>query len=183
MRLAAPVALLGAASCVTPAPEAGSHLRFELRAAQLGGMRNGAVAEGVWTGGEPELADLDLAERRGVRLVIDLRACSPRRPSLAACEELGMQCVALPLPHELEHAATDEQVDAVLELLDRRVPTLVVCEDGSRSATMLALHRLVLGQTSLELALQELRGVGSLSEEDEDFLCSQALVRTVIRAE
>jgi protein tyrosine phosphatase (PTP) superfamily phosphohydrolase (DUF442 family) len=140
-----------------------------LEPAELGGMHNVAVSDGIWIGSEPSEADLDLAYRRGIRRVISL--CTyEERPAYdlrAACERIGLYC--------LEAAPTqpgvlsDTCVDRALALLGdgSGEKTLMFCPDGSRSAAVFAIERVVREGMPLDQALLEAHRAGLPGGDDE----------------
>ena len=85
----------------------------ELRPAELGSMRNVRVCdERTWFGSVPSADDLDLAARRGVTRVFDLRTPSTRGDELrVTAEALGLEYAAPELP-EVPTEVTGEQLQA-----------------------------------------------------------------------
>lgn len=133
-----------------------------LEPAELGAMPNVSVTAGIWAGGRPSLEDLALAQRRGVTRVIALcpDAASEEVGLPAACADLGLEWFALgpegdgPLP--------DDSVVRALNLLgDPNAPaTLVFCRDGSVTALVLAVHRMVHEGVDADQALMDARRHG-----------------------
>lgn len=143
-----------------------------LEAAELGSMHNVSVSDGLWFGGLPTADDLDLARRRGIERVIVL--CEPEllggHDLQSTCADLGLECVDLGLRQEDPIPA--EAVDRVIAFLGEnpRRRTLMFCEDGSRSATLFAIHRVVNDGMALSEALVEARRSGMRPGEPEGFV-------------
>ncbi|MFT4542990.1 MAG: protein tyrosine phosphatase (PTP) superfamily phosphohydrolase (DUF442 family) [Planctomycetota bacterium] len=177
-------ALLGLclASCVTTAPEAMSHSRFRLRSDRFGSMCNVASWNRIWTGGRPSIEDLDLAERRGIRHLVDLRLHTEvksdgpgasRLDVLEVCTEFGLVCTFAPLGEFGDDLISDEAVDAALRALSQDVPTLVICEDGTRGALLLAIHNVLEEGISIQQACDAAYKVGVTKPEHAAFLRKQ----------
>ncbi len=139
-----------------------------LEAAELGGMHNVAVSDGIWIGSEPSEADLDLAYRRGIRRVISL--CTfEERPAYdlrAACARIGLYCLeASPAEPDALSAGC---VDRALALLGdgSGEKTLMFCPDGSRSAAVFAIERVVREGMPLDEALLEAHRTGLPGADD-----------------
>jgi protein tyrosine phosphatase (PTP) superfamily phosphohydrolase (DUF442 family) len=125
-------------------------------------MPNVSVTAGIWAGGQPTLEDLALAQRRGVTRVIAL--CSQAECAAsgiaAACDELKLKWHSFgpdgdgPLP--------DEAVVRALNLLGdpNAPPTLLFCRDGSVTAFVLAVHRMVHEGVDEDQALMDARRGG-----------------------
>src|SRR6185436_20487363 len=94
LALLALLALAGCQSMHTSQPLELSYPRLE--PADLGAMHNVSVSDGVWMGGAPVRSDLDLAQRRGIRLLIDLCAPgeAPDYDLAGACHELDLEYLA-----------------------------------------------------------------------------------------
>ena len=127
--------------------------------ARMGTMEICSYSEELWFGSTPSAADLELAQRRGFRRVIDL-GCRAGADLAAVAAELGMAWEVIPvLAGDQLH---DAQVDHVLELLRTKseARTLMVCDDGGASAALFAIHRVVQAGMSLDEALVEARRSG-----------------------
>ncbi len=138
---------------------------------EMGSMQTVAYAEELWFGSLPDPETLALAKRRGIERVIDL--CSEQARDLQeAADAAGLEWLQLPLPEgplpEGDRAGPrtsldselDRAVDRVLVQLASPVRTLMFCRDGSRSAALFAIHRVVDQGVPLEQALAEARRVG-----------------------
>jgi len=144
-----------------------------LESAELGSMPNVSFSDGVWIGGTPTPSDLDLARRRGIVTVVDLRT-REERPSedvALACRELGLEYVDMGLrPEETPDSAVDQVLHLLSESDSNKV--LLFCSDGSRSAMFLAVHRVLDQGLPLEKALAEARRSG-MPQEGEVFVRRQ----------
>lgn len=132
-----------------------------IEACELGDMLNVYLTGPVWYGGMPSVADLDIAQRRGVRLVIDATAPGggPEYDLLGKCARAGLDLVVLGVG---EQGLTDEQVDRFLGLLDGAGDgeVLLFCENGDRSATLVAIYRAVKVGVPVDVAVREARRAG-----------------------
>lgn len=161
----------------------------ELRPAELGSMRNVRVCdERTWFGSVPSADDLDLAARRGVTRVFDLRTPSTRGDELrVTAEALGLEYAAPELP-EVPTEVTGEQLDRVLEYVaqntggsqaeHRHERVLMFCEDGSRCALYFAVHRGTHDGVPIDEVLIEARRNGVHGEDAELFLREHVLEAT-----
>jgi protein tyrosine phosphatase (PTP) superfamily phosphohydrolase (DUF442 family) len=129
-----------------------------LEVRELGSMRLVSFAQGLWFGSAPTPEDLELAQRRGIRRVIDLSRPG-RTEVLDAGERLNLEVVQVPMGSETLDSA---DVDRVLGLLGQAdsPETLMFCEDGSVCATLFAIHRVVHQGWPLAEALAEARRAG-----------------------
>ncbi|MCP3919476.1 MAG: hypothetical protein GY711_28395 [bacterium] len=142
-----------------------------LESSELGTMHNVAVCDGLWFGGMPSVDDLDLARRRGVERVIAVCPVSTSElPLRATCSRLGLEWHELGLVEG--NPISDEAVVRALELMGEspRPRTLMFCRDGSRSAMLFALHRVVNQGMKVEDALIEARRSGMRPGEAEDYV-------------
>lgn len=177
--------------------------QFELpMLTEMGTMQNVAVCGDLWMGSMPTPEDLELAKRRGITQVIDLRAKSerellmPESPdtgletsdemrlvskstgiSLAAmCKQLGMDCISMKLQDRSE-IVSERVVDEVVTLLGEAQregrKTLLVSPEGRRSALLFAVHRVVNEGLPLELAALEVRRTGVNTSSCDKFLREQ----------
>lgn len=158
-------------SCGGVRTRGASPVAERLQSSELGDMHNVSAIDGIWLGGLPTVDDLDLARRRGIERVIDLRI--PEEPLVydlrAECARLELECISVNL-----QAADDlpnSAVDIVLQgLSEPDLKTLIFCGDGSRSAMFFAIHRVVQGGLDLEEALYEARCAGMQPGSSEDFV-------------
>lgn len=110
-------------------------------------MQTVGLAENLWFGSRPSPEDLELAARRGVEQVIDL--CSSDSAELVrAASELGLAWTST------------QDTGEVLDLLATETSALMFCEDGSGSAALFAIHRVLHVGLPIEDALEEARRAG-----------------------
>lgn len=162
------------AACGSPPKQAPAPAYPPLEVAELGSMRNVSTSAGLWLGGQPTAKDMDLARRRGVERVIALGSAREVPFDLpGTCRSLGLECHLLGLPPG--EPPPDAAVDRVLALLaeEPRRDTLLFCEDGSRSAALVAVHRVVNVGLSVEDALAEARRAGVRTVQAEEFVREQ----------
>ncbi|MFN0244321.1 MAG: hypothetical protein ACKVWV_15645 [Planctomycetota bacterium] len=176
------LAAIVAAGCHTlPAPtmQPGFDAR-PVQASTFGTMRNVSVSGDVWLGSYPNASDLALAERRGIKTVVDLSV--PGEPDsfdvADACRRLGIRHVALDAGafESGEHDELDARhVDDVLAELrvPENYPILLVCANGSRAATMFAIHRCMNEGRKLEDAIVEARWAGMKPGSQEELVRAQ----------
>ncbi len=175
-------ALVLALAAALPGPGCASSRRADeadapypvLEGADFGGMQNVSQCGHVWVGSRPAAADLELAVRRGVELVVDVTApAGAQRLELAqAADELGLEYVAIG-----GDSATldDADVDVFLDALARAEssPVLVFCDNGGRSAQLLAIFRVLRDGVPLQAALEDARKGGMKPGDDEEFVRRQ----------
>jgi uncharacterized protein (TIGR01244 family) len=131
--------------------------------ADLGNLSRCFFADGVYVCSQPDGDALELAARRGVSLVIDLRtsdSVAEGDVDLArVARDLGLRYERAPLRSEL---MDDAQVDRVLAFLadPARGQVLMFCESGAKSAMLFAIHRAVALDVPIEVALEDARGAG-----------------------
>ncbi len=143
--------------------------------ATLGTMHNVSVSGEFWFGSIPAEPDLDLAERRGIKTVIDISGPSetPEYDVAAACKSLGLRFVAIDL--ECRDCLDDVLVDRVLDELRAAhgEPLLLFCANGSRAAMVFAIHRCIDDGVAIEQALTEARRAGMKPGDSENFVKRQ----------
>ncbi|MEM9380184.1 MAG: hypothetical protein AAGB93_09585 [Planctomycetota bacterium] len=158
----------------------------KLTADRLGSVRSALTYDGDWMGGVPLPEDLDddldLARRRGVATIIDLRDDRARTelPLEQAAVRVGMDLVVVErnLPGESIQDLTSEisnaAIDSVRDVLNRpgRDGVLLLDDDGSLSAAVYAIHLAADKGADPSDVLRGARGSG-LSERDADFVRSQ----------
>ncbi|MFT5048795.1 MAG: protein tyrosine phosphatase (PTP) superfamily phosphohydrolase (DUF442 family) [Chlamydiales bacterium] len=162
------------AACGGPAKRSDTPASFRLQSSELGDMRNVSAIDGFWIGGLPTVEDLDLAGRRGIVRVIDLRVPGEvlDYDLRAECARLGLGCVSINL--RAADDLPDSAVDVVLQgLSDPERHTLMFSGDGSRCAMFFAIHRVVQAGLDLEEGLYEARCAGMQPGGPEDFVRSQ----------
>ncbi len=140
--------------------------------AEMGTMHTVFLMEGLWFGSEPGIEDLELARRRGVERVIDLRGTDPDDLARAG-EQMGMRWTAIPFG--ASRGLDDEAVNRVLTLLGQESSprTLMFCEDGSTCAALFAIHRILEFGLPLADALAEARRAGMHPGEGEEQVRAQ----------
>ncbi len=161
-----------------------------LSSARLGSIRSAMTYDGDWLGGLPpieELAsDLELAARRGVDFVVDLRSSHARSvlPIQNAVALAGLEFIAVPgtdpIPESEWRTPADscgvssEAVDAVREILmaPGRRRSLLLDENGTRSSMIYAIHLTVDEGVAEHEALRAARATG-LSQAGVDFVRSE----------
>lgn len=154
-----------------------------LAAQRLGSIRCAMTYDGDWLGGMPPLealeGDLDLAARRGVEIVVDLRVDASK-------QYLPLGPYAIPLGLELEEIPvgptassgpfriSDESIDRVRTIL--RAPgrrrTLLLDDSGTLAPMLYAIHLAVDEGVPESEALRAARVVG-LTPECERFVRDQ----------
>lgn len=140
----------------------------------MGEMRSVARAQGLWFGSTPDPDALRLARRRGVERVIDLTQAGRTDLALVGAE-VGLKWVSIPFrsPASLSWVPPDQEVDLVLMRLKDPQGTLMFCDDGSLSAALFAVHRVVQTGLNLEEALKEARRAGLDPEVGETLVRAQ----------
>ncbi len=143
--------------------------------ATFGSMHNVSVSGAFWFGSVPSEDDLDLAERRGIRTVIDLSGPdeAPEFDVASVCATLGMRFV--PIDLECRDCLDDGLVDQVLaELREAHdEPLLLYCTNGSRAAMVFAIYRCIEDGVAIEQALTEARRAGMKPGAPEHFVRRQ----------
>ena len=142
--------------------------------------------DGDWLGGMPpwdELsADLELAARRGVDLVIDLRSSRARanQPLDDSVTAAGLRLVTVsdgpPVAEaaELSSGLSDHVVDEVRSVLNApgRRRSLLMDEHGTRASMVYAIHLAVDEGIAEAEALRAVRATG-MSQANADFVQQQ----------
>ena len=145
-----------------------------LEGADFGGMHNVSQCGHVWVGSRPSVPDLELAVRRGVAVVVDVTSPSAQmRADLAqAARDLDLRYVVLgSASEELTDGDVDLFVTTLSEARDDFV--LVFCDNGGRSAKLLAIFRVLLDGAPLQAALDDARRCGMKPGADEAFVRAQ----------
>lgn len=161
-----------------------------LSAARLGSVRGALTYDGDWLGGIPGAddleADLELASRRGVQLVIDLRPdASKQQLSLFdPVADLGMELVEISLRGTKTTPESDDPVEfgpitdiAVERVLNRLKPSdrdrvLLLDENGCDASVLYAIHLAVNEDVPVADALRAARATG-LDDANAKFVCDQ----------
>lgn len=169
MRFLALVALLWLAACKTLPQEPTPNEWPTFESASMGAMANVHRVGDLWIGGLPVRADLELAARRGLKQVLDVRPAhqSPGEDLAAAAREHGMDFVTLAFDPERPDPAI---VERALTEMRRPGPKLLFCSDGGGAALILAVHRVRDQGVPLEEALGEARRMGMKPGAPEDFV-------------
>lgn len=128
---------------------------------RLGSLDNCYHYGDVYVASQPDANVLELLERRGFVLVVDLRTQDEERllPIAPAARRLGLPYEQVPIEFA---KLSDVHVDRALALLDaaERGPMLVFCDTGARAAFVLAIELATRGGLELEEALAEGRAAG-----------------------
>lgn len=154
-----------------------------LSSERLGDIRSALTFEGDWMGGTPAVEDLeevlDLARRRGVELLIDLRADSSRLGFAfdGVAAEAGMTLVVVDrtLPsgsiQELSFEISNAAIDHIRGLLNEtdRAPALLLDDDGALAASVYAIYLTVDRGVDEDETLRTARRSG-LTEDDVAFV-------------
>lgn len=165
-----------------------------LTSARLGALRGAMTYDGDWLGGTPPMdslpADLDLAARRGVEVVVDLRSPKVREavPLQGPAGEVGLDVVEVDLmgdaassgptagPSPERVPITDRAVDRVRAILESpgRRRTLLLDDDGTYASTLYAIHLIVDENVPAAEALRAARATG-LDAACEAFVADQVV--------
>lgn len=179
------VAALSAA-CAGRSVRAGVTVGPRLTAARLGEVRGAMTYDGDWLGGTPPLeclaADLDLASRRGVEILVDMRSARIRSsvPLAGLAGDAGLEVVEVDLLEGFDGAEapevpiTDRAVDRIRQILKApgRRRTLLLDDDGRLASTVYAVHLAVDENVPATMALRAARSTG-LSDACELFVKEQ----------
>jgi hypothetical protein len=178
VKLLTSILVLAASSCALFQPPAATPpLPWpKLEASDFGAMRNVSKCGEVWFGGGLTADDVKLAQRRGVKSILDL---SFSGEDLGF--DLGRMCadlgIALYDPNLIApDALTDRNADIALDLFrdPARKPLLVACSSGSNGAMYFALWRALDHDMPLEEALEEARRSGMRPGPLETYVQGQA---------
>lgn len=169
--------LLGASACTGRSIRSSTRTGPELTSARLGGLRSAMTYDGDWLGGMPAPADLasdlELAARRGVEAVVDMRSPEARSAQSleVAVEEVGLAYVSVPLG---DGVISDAAVDRTLEILREpgRGRLLLVDDDGTLSSMVYAIHLAVDEGVEPARALRAARATG-IDQSHEEFVRRQ----------
>lgn len=165
---------------------AGLDVAPSLATARLGGVTSALTFGGDWMGGVPSPedlgADLELASRRGVEVVLDLRTLALRedQPLGSLVRDAGMELVEVNLravgeelqefPFEISNKAIDNVRDYLRTPGRSRV--LVLDDDGRLGAMVYAIHLELDRGVALEDSLRAARATG-ITSEDARFMRAQ----------
>jgi uncharacterized protein (TIGR01244 family) len=158
--LAAALAAFACSACRTtdedpPTPVA------PVESVRLGSLDNCYHYGEVYVASQPDANVLELLERRGFVLVVDLRTALEERalPVAATARRLGLPYEQVPIALS---DLSDANVDRALALLEaaERGPMLVFCDTGARAALVLAIELATRGGLEIEEALAEGRAAG-----------------------
>lgn len=175
-----PVLLL---ACACGATRGDEGVGPELAPSRLGGLRCAMTYDGDWLGGMPPservAEDLELASRRGVEVVLDLRSPAARGalPLDVYADALGLSLVAVDVgigEAEDDAPVTEDGVDRVRALLEtpgrRRV--LLLDDDGTLASMIYAIHLAADEGVDEDVALRAARATG-LGDGGERFVREQ----------
>jgi uncharacterized protein (TIGR01244 family) len=146
----------------------------QLEPTQFGGLTTCYQWGDLYLSSVPGEEELELAVRRGILTLIDLREAGGAEYELIArARDLGLSYVHTPIDPEV---LADEQVDLALSALKSAEghPALVFCDTGSRAAMLAALYRISLNPQSLEPAILDARRAGMKPGTSEAALRRQA---------
>lgn len=145
-----------------------------LEPAKFGGLKSCFQWGEMYLGSVPGPEELELAARRGVGLLLDLRQ-SPAQDSALSLQarDLGMEYAHAPIdPEQLSDGEVDRALTALAAAEER--PALLFCETGSRAAMVAALFRIERQPDSLERAIEDARRAGMKPGSSESALRRQA---------
>ncbi len=132
-------------------------------------MKNSASPrEGVLTGGQPSLADLEALSERGYQTVINLRATDEagQEGEVDKAVSLGLDYVALPIASADDLTPENARTLAALLADADRKPLLLHCGSSNRVGALLALAAFHAEGASAEeaMAIGKTGGLGSLED-------------------
>jgi uncharacterized protein (TIGR01244 family) len=136
---------------------------IELTRSELGGLSNTTEWGEFYMGGQPTAADLELAAKRGVTRVINIRtdfeveSVDYNEGDLSA--ELGMEYIHVPVSWA---SMTDAKFDSLMQLVNAETDgkTLFHCASGNRVSVFVAAHRVIEAGVSYDDALKDARTAG-----------------------
>jgi len=140
----------------------------------LGHMVNVHTAGPIWFGGAPRKADIDLAARRGVRVVVDA-ATETERPEYdleKLCRRYDIRVAVLGVD---DAGLAEAQVDAFLAVMEKAADeeVLLFCGNGGRSAMLVAIYRAVHVGVPVDEVVREARRAGMKPGDSETFVRDQ----------
>lgn len=158
-------------------------------AARLGELRGVMTCDGDWLGGSSSSsglpADLDLASRRGVEVVIDMRSARVRAsaPLAEPAAAAGLEVIEVdPLEgfqasesdESLALQITDLAVDRIRSRLrsPHRPRALLLDDDGRLASSVYAIHLVADGGVDASTALRAARSTG-LTDSCQAFVTEQ----------
>ena len=150
--------LVMAISGVSPPARAGDPPAKSAPATELLSIPNARIpVDGVLSGGQPTLEQVEAAADAGFRTVINLR--SDREKGFEwereAVEDLGMSYIAIPVAGDDDlNRETVEQLDAALNGAISEGPVLLHCASGNRIGALLALRAAWLYDAEVDAALK-----------------------------
>lgn len=163
------LALLLLAACKTLPDEPAPNEWPPFESASMGDMTNVHRVGDLWIGGLPARGDLELAARRGLTQVLDVRPAHqmPLEDLPAAARGHGLDYVSLAFDPEQPDPTV---VERALAELRRPGSKLIFCNDGGGAALILAVHRVREQGVPLEEALSEARRLGMKPGAPEEFV-------------
>lgn len=170
-------------ACACGATRGAESVDPELTPSRLGGLRCAMTYDGDWLGGmsssERIAGDLELAARRGVEVVLDLRGPDGREalPLDVYADALGLALVAVDLGADGTTEGlpvTEDGVDRVRALLETpgRRRTLLLDDDGTLASMIYAIHLAADEGVDEDTALRAARATG-LGDGGERFVRDQ----------
>ncbi len=173
--------LAGLASCGSDrAARPALDPELEVRRADMAGLTRCYLVDRIYVCSQPDAEALELAERRGVEVVIDLRDVIPDDPEefdiARSVRDLGLRYEWIPFQSGL---IEDEVVDRAMDLLtaEGRGQVLVFSETGARGAMLLAIYRTSVMNVSISRALEDARRCGMKPGASEDQVRRQIVRR------
>ncbi len=171
IRTIAVLVLLGCGSeaASEPEPSAGAETPSEAATPESGdetpfGLMNGAnPIDGVYTSGQPTVANLEAAYAAGVRTVISLRAEDEpgQEEELATIERLGMRFERLTVrPPEDVTADNAQALEALMADVSNDGETLVHCGSSNRVGALMAFREFYIMRGTLEESIEAGRAAG-----------------------
>ena len=146
----------------------------------MAGLTRCYLVDRIYVCSKPDAEALELAERRGVEVVIDLRDVIPDDPEAfdiaRGVRDLGLRYEWIPFQSGL---IEDEAVDQVMDQLtaEGRGQVLVFSETGARGAMLLAIYRTSVMDVSIGRALEDARRCGMKPGASEDQVRRQIVRR------
>lgn len=123
------------------------------------------VSEGILTGGQPSLEQLESLREAGYHSVLNLRTEGEEGPAREEVEALGMAYERLPIEGESGlDEANARRFAELLEAMDR--PLVVHCGSGNRVGALFALKAYYVDGLDVEAALEAGRRAGLTRLED-----------------
>jgi len=142
--------------------------------AELGSMLNTHQCGVFWVGGRPSEEDLDLANRRGIKTIVN--AATPSEcveyDLAKVCSSYELGIIDLGVSDE---GITSADVDFFLQQIDGAPEgdVLLFCGNGSRAAMLFAIYRATRVGVPVDEAIVEARRAGMKPGRPEEFIREQ----------